>query len=275
MDLIKGPYRCTTFDENEGGICPDCPHWGKISSPIALGRRVSEAEINEDGTYANDFGDQQLQTGHATLVEKLACQDVSTQHVIPLYPRPYFRGSNGGVYVRNISQDGEVDEHVIYHHDVYVTQRILDVEAGETVVCRIHLPKDGVREFTMPLTAMTSREEFRKNMAMQGVAVPRIDDLMQYMITWVNELQTTSTADTAHRQFGWADETMNAFIVGDKEIHADYIQHNPHPHLPPLTSRTFNRRARWMSGGKWLISTTLGQSYGCTSMLCVRHLVLL
>ena len=227
LDLIKGPYRCTTFDENEGGICPDCPHWGKISSPIALGRRVSEAEINEDGTYANDFGDQQLQTGHATLVEKLACQDVSTQHVIPLYPRPYFRGSNGGVYVRNISQDGEVDEHVIYHHDVYVTQRILDAEAGETVVCRIHLPKDGVREFTMPLTAMTSREEFRKNMAMQGVAVPRIDDLMQYMITWVNELQTTSTADTAHRQFGWADETMSAFIVGDKEIHADYIQHNP------------------------------------------------
>ena len=227
LDLIKGPYRCTTFDENEGGICTDCPHWGKISSPITLGRRVSEAEINEDGTYANDFQDQQLQTGQGTLLGKLACQDVSTQHVIPLYPRPYFRGQNGGVYVRNITPDGEVDEHVIYHHDVYITQRLLDAEAGESVVCRIHLPKDGVREFTMPLTAMTSREEFRKNMAMQGVAVPRIDDLMQYMITWVNELQATVTANTAHRQFGWTDDSMSAFVLGDKEIHADRIQHNP------------------------------------------------
>ena len=72
----------------------------------------------------------------------------------------------------------------------------------------------------MPLTAVTSRDEFRKNMFMQGVAVPRLDDLMNYMITWVNELQATSTADTAHRQFGWVDDTWPAFIVGEREIQA-------------------------------------------------------
>ena len=61
------------------------------------------------------------------------------------------------MYIRDITVDGEVDEHVLYHNDLYVTRRLVDVEAGESVVCRIHLPQDGVREFTMPLTAVTSR----------------------------------------------------------------------------------------------------------------------
>jgi len=64
-------------------------------------------------------------------------------------------------------------------------------------------------------------------MAIHGVALPQINDLMQYMITWVNELQATSTAATARRQFGWVDENMDAFILGNKEIHADRIEHNP------------------------------------------------
>ena len=227
LDLIKGPYRCTTFDENEAGICMDCPNWGKIKSPIALGRKIPEAEVNEDGTYAIEEGFDELETVEGTLLLASGSKELSPEHVIPVYPRPYFRGVNGGVYVRHVSVDGEVDEHVIYHHDVYVTQRILDIEEGESVVCRIHLPKDGVREFVVPLTAITSREEFRKRMAVQGVALPQTNDLMQYMITWVNELQATSTAATARRQFGWVDENMDAFILGDKEIHADRIERNP------------------------------------------------
>ena len=226
LDLIKGPYRCTTFDENEGGICTECPHWGKIKSPIILGRKIPEAEVNEDGTYVVE-SDGSSDPIEGTLVAEIVGQELSTEHVIPVYPRPYFRGTNGGVYVRNISQDGEVDEHVIYHNDIYVTQRVMDVEAGESVVCRIHLPQDEVREFTLPLTAVTSKEELRKQMSMQGVAVPQINDLMLYMITWINELQATATADIAHRQFGWVNDDMSAFIVGDREIHADHVRHNP------------------------------------------------
>ena len=92
---------------------------------------------------------------------------------------------------------------LIYHNDLYVVRRLRDVEIGEAVVMRLHLPKDGVREFTLPLTAVTSRDEFRKFMSMQGVAVTKMDEIMQYTTTWVNELQANSVADQAHRQFGW------------------------------------------------------------------------
>ena len=225
LDLIKGPYRCTTFDENEGGICTECPHWGKIKSPLILGRKIDEAKLNEDGTYTTEL--QELQNAFEGIEDNLYDIEETPEHVIPMYPRPYFRGASGGVYVRNVSIDGEVDEKVIYHNDLYITKRLVDVEAGESVVFKLHLPKDGIREFTLPLTAVISKQEFQKHMAMNGVAITRIDDLLQYMITWINELQANSTADLARRQFGWIDEKATAFVVGDKEIYADKTKYNP------------------------------------------------
>ena len=47
-----------------------------------------------------------------------------------------------------------------------------DPEAGESAVMRLHLPKDGIREFTIPLSAITSREEFR-HIASQGGQLPK------------------------------------------------------------------------------------------------------
>jgi uncharacterized protein (DUF927 family) len=92
---------------------------------------------------------------------------------------------------------------------------------------RLHLPKDGVREFTIPLTAVTSREEFRKQMSMQGVALMRMDDLMQYTTTWVNELQASGGATMAHKQFGWVGDNCESFVLGNQEIFKDKIEFNP------------------------------------------------
>ena len=84
-----------------------------------------------------------------------------------------------------------------------------------------------VREFTLPLTAVTSRDEFRKFMSMQGVAVTKMDEIMQYTTTWVNELQARETADEAHRQFGWAGKDMETFILGNQKVYKDRIDFNP------------------------------------------------
>jgi hypothetical protein len=212
MELIKGPYLCNTFDEYNTGVCTKCPHWGKIKSPIVIGQRIKEA------------------TEEDNIVEAPAVNlpnSPTNTYVIPPYPNPYFRGANGGVYVRTRNADGDPDEKVIYHNDLYVVRRLRDVEIGEAVVMRLHLPKDGVREFTLPLTAVTSREEFRKYMSMQGVAVTRMDDIMQYTTTWVNNLQANSVADEAHRQFGWTGDECKSFIVGNQEIFKDKVEFNP------------------------------------------------
>lgn len=212
MDGIKGPYLCTSFDEFNPDVCGECPNWGKIKSPITLGNKVLRAAPSDNVVEAPALHLPNKPT---------------TTYTIPEYPKPYFRGQNGGVYVRSRNEDGEPDETPIYHNDLYVVKRILDQEIGEAVVMRLHLPKDGVREFTVPLTAVTSREEFRKQMAMQGVAVTKMDDLMNYTTTWVNELQASSTADAARRQFGWTDDNCDAFVLGSQEITATETKFNP------------------------------------------------
>ena len=218
MELIKGPYKCTSFDEFNPDVCPHCPNWGKVKSPIVLGSSVVEA--NE-----------------ADNVVEVPALDLpnapTTTYVIPTYPKPFFRGTNGGVYVRTTNAEGDPDEKVVYHNDLYVVKRIQDIEMGEAVVVRLHLPRDGVREFTIPLTSVTSKEELRKQMSMNGVAVSRMDELMTYMTTWVNELQATSVADEARRQFGWTDESYTSFVVGNQEIFGDSIKANP-PSTPTV-----------------------------------------
>ncbi len=191
---IKGPYTCAKFDEYRPDICKDCPNWGVIKSPIVLGKRYKEAEASSS---------------------------------IPEYPQPYFRGANGGGFLRSSNADGEVDEKLIYHNDIYVVKRVHDPELGESAVMRLHLPKDGIREFTIPLSAITSREEFRKNIAAQGVAVTKMDELMTYTTSWINELQANSVAQDAHRQFGWTNENMEAFILGNQKITATGVEFNP------------------------------------------------
>ena len=123
--------------------------------------------------------------------------------------------------------EGNIDEKCIYENDLYVVMRILDPDVGEAICMRLHLPQDEVREFTVPLTAVTSREEFRKTMAMQGVALTKMDELMTYTTTWVQELQQKTMANKARTQFGWSDNNFTSFILGDREIFADKTEFNP------------------------------------------------
>ena len=192
-DTTKYVHKCETINEHRTGVCGDCPHWSKKSSPITLGIRIKE------GNAPN----------------------------IPKYPPPYFRGANGGIYIRTKDKDGETEERQIYPYDLYVTKRIEDPDEGESVVMRLHLPKDPMREFTIPLTVVTSPQEFRKGMTKHGVAVARMDDIMHYTIKWINELQATTETQDAHTQFGWVGEEFESFIVGDKQIFGDRIEDNP------------------------------------------------
>ena len=210
MDRIIAPYWCTTFDEHNPDVCPKCPHWKKIKSPIVLGNRITESEEDIREALAMDMPD-----------------DEEMDYKIPSkYPSPYFRGSNGGVYMRYKNADGDPEDKLIYHNDLYVVNRVSDAETGEGVVMRLHLPKDGIREFTVPLTSVTSKEDFRKQLSMQGVAVPRMDHIMKYTTTWVNELQVREMADIAHKQFGWTSDECKSFILGNREISANGSKFN-------------------------------------------------
>jgi len=206
-----GPHFCSTFELHNPEICAACPNKGKISTPAMLTKEI-RAAAPEDNTVTD------------------MTKDTPQVYQIPVFPKPYFRGQNGGVYVRGENADGDPEEVCVYHHDFYVTRRLHDVELGEVIAFALHLPRDGVRDFIVPLSSVTSREEFRKHMSMQGIVTygKEVDKLMLYTAAWIKELQQTTTASEAHQQFGWVDdEKMDEFVLGDQLITASGIEYNP------------------------------------------------
>jgi hypothetical protein len=124
-----------------------------------------------------------------------------------------------GVYRRADPNKEDDKDELIYSYDFYVVKRIHDPEDGETLLLRLHLPRDGVREFVVPLNAVLSKEKFIGAIAAQGMAVlgKKQDTLMNYVARWVEHLQSTSKSEIARKQFGWLDDN-SAFVVGDREI---------------------------------------------------------
>ena len=199
----KGPYTCETFRKLNPTGCQDCPL--KISSPIQIGREIVEAS-EEDNVVVH--------------VEEVTKEPVT--YNIPTFPFPFFRGRVGGVYRRADPNKEDDKDELLYPYDFYVVKRIHDPEDGETLLMRLHLPKDGVREFIMPLSSALSKEKFVGTIALQGMAVlgKKQDLLMGYVTRWVEELQAMNKSEIARKQFGWLDDN-SSFIIGDREIKSD------------------------------------------------------
>lgn len=212
--LVEMPYTCAKFDEFNPDVCSKCPLFGKIGSPITLAKEYIEATEEE----------RQLEK---PIQNKYAVPPIVS---VPEYPAPYFRGRAGGVFLRGKKdEDGNQEEKVIYHNDFYVTRRLMDPELGEVVSFALHLPKDGVREFVVPLSGVSSKEEFRKHMAMNGIVTigEDIKALMTYTQKWIHKLQSETNAVNAHIQFGWADKNMDEFVLGSRVVGATDNEYNP------------------------------------------------
>ena len=211
MEDTGGPHFCSTIERLNPDGCEGCPNKGKITTPAVLTKEIKEA-TPEDNIIEEIDGDSAIQV------------------TIPTFPAPYFRGQYGGVYLRSVNDNDEPEEICVYQDDFYVTRRLHDVELGEVIAFALHLPRDGVRDFVVPLSSVTSREEFRKHMSMKGIVTygKDVDKLMAYTAAWIKELQQTTAASEAHQQFGWVDdESMDEFVLGDQLITAHGVEYNP------------------------------------------------
>ena len=204
-----GPHHCATFEERNPGGCDGCPHRGKIKSPIVLGMEVAEAESDEVEFIPEG-------------------EDEPMRFQIPEFPSPYFRGKNGGIYRRPDKNDEESGPALVYEHDFYAMKRMKDPEIGEVALFRLHLPHDGVREFTMSASTICSKDELRKALAQHGVVTfkSQYDNLSTFVVSSVKNLQFTKKAEMMRTQFGWVDGDSK-FILGDKEITVDGTFYSP------------------------------------------------
>jgi hypothetical protein len=203
-----GPQKCVTFEKWNPSGCEGCPHKGKIVGPIALGRKIVKARAEDNFVE----------------VEAKSPEVPVTKITIPEYPFPYFRGKQGGVYI----EIADNDPILVYQHDLYVVKRMRDPQKGEVAWIRLHLPKDGIKEFALPITEVMTKEKLREKLGFYGVAAlqKQMDAIMVYIIKFVNELQYKTDVEVMRMQYGWADKNSK-FIIGDQEITAEGTKYSP------------------------------------------------
>jgi hypothetical protein len=215
-----GPHHCATFEERNPNGCDGCPHKGKIKSPIVLGFDIEEAEPQDNEVTVEDDGK-------------------AKKYQIPDYPFPYFRGKNGGIYKKPPEEGDEVEPPLVYEHDFYAVKRMRDPELGEVVLFRLHLPHDGVREFTLTAAVICSKDGLRQALAQHGLVTykAQYENLTTFVVLSVKNLQYSKKAETMRTQFGWADGDSK-FILGDREITKDGVFYSP----PSSTTRDISEK---------------------------------
>ncbi len=206
-----GPFYCETFEGANPGGCEGCTHRGNITTPIVLGTEILESK------------DKEIEVKIGEEESEVVVYDV------PPLPEPYFRGKNGGIFVRDKSEGHKV----IYPHDLFVVQRIDDSNEGESAWLRVHLPLDGVKNFTVPMASLTSVDSFRTELSKRGVLTTGKNgwlDIQTYVISCAQNLQIQRKAETAHHQFGWTKkngEYRDTFVVGDMELDLGKLRYVP------------------------------------------------
>ena len=130
--------------------------------------------------------------------------------------------------MRTKDKEGNADEVLIYKRDLYLTKRLRDPIDGPAFEFKYHSIREGIQTFVISGVRLSSKEEFRKAMGMNGIQIlnTKSDALMVYVQKWIEQLQETQDEITVKTQFGWT-EGNKSFVIGDKEVFADRIEPNP------------------------------------------------
>jgi hypothetical protein len=202
-DLILGPYTCQTFINNWPQACTDCPHKGKIKSPISLADYVPRAKPEDN----------------VVIGQNAIVNDTPVEYKIPPYPFPYFRRVGGGVYMHDDDDEGNGKQ--ICDLDIYVVDRLKAEEEGYMLQCRLHQPNDGVLDFIMNTESLGSPEDLRKELNKHGILTydKGVLAMRGYLSRWFDVLRAKKEVARVKTQFGWT-EGHQSFVIGDREITA-------------------------------------------------------
>ena len=205
---IKGPYPCLKFDSENPGICTNCPHFGKITNPLALGRQlVTETEAKEIEIQAPQEAD-----------EDEPPQTITIQR--PPAPRGFSYGKNGAVFKETKTEDADGNEMskqvMVLPFGLFVVN-ILRLE-NEHIVHMLALRPEGVTEIMLPQKAVVSSVETVKCLAEQNIIASygqgNDKNLFDYVRACVEEASVSKRAIIVPDHYGWQDN--NTFVFNER-----------------------------------------------------------
>ena len=228
LEAAEWAHGCEAFEKENRSGCAGCPHRGKITGPIEFGKVL---RVAAESVVGESTGDESTQTDEADTVRK----EPHTQKVFPDFLQPYHRGVNGGVYyvppIKQTSQGPRQEPPIlILPFTTYAVQRLFSPHDGECLVILIELPKDGTREFLLPLKCVASPDRLKDILTFNSVTFEpgHVPKLQSYFMKWSTFLTSTKKADIMRIQQGWTED-LESFVVGTDE----YLPNGEVRHCPP------------------------------------------
>ncbi|HEY7823600.1 MAG TPA: DUF927 domain-containing protein, partial [Acidimicrobiia bacterium] len=203
-----GPTLCTTFATHNSALCAGCKYNGQIKTPLQAARE-EKAEAAPAPTVMTE-----TENGLVAVS-------------IPPPPAPYKRvqmANSEACYIvinKELSTGFETDE-TIYEYDIYPSRLVYDErEAALCVSVRMWLPHEGWTDRVVPTADFYDRRALTRRLGAAGVMVDvaKLEELTQYMVAYIRELQKHTRAAMVYAQLGWRDE-LGAFILPDRVIDA-------------------------------------------------------
>lgn len=208
---IRGPYPCVKMDSENPGICPGCPHWGKITNPLVLGREIL--------------------TSAAPAQIEVPQPEGSEEPPIHMHrPEPPFGfeyGRRGGVfYIKPADKDDEAPTKVcLTPYDFFMTRMFRDGPDYQAEFMVIKGSK--VITFAVPTSDITAQKDCLKVLSKNNVMAntPGADPyLYQYVRQSMQRASATGEETVVPPRLGWQDD--NSFAVYDTVYSQHSAEHN-------------------------------------------------
>jgi hypothetical protein len=195
---IKGPYPCVKFDSENPGICDGCPHRGKITNPLALGRET--AVTTAETTINVENGNKQL--------------------IRPEPPRGYAYGVRGGVFMEK--EDSDANGQVTKRQIMLLPYDMFPVDIlshnGEHLVHMLAVRDYKVQAISFPQKAVVSKDETVKALAQQNVLATfgsgNDKNLYDYVRACVEKMSSEKKPIEVPDHCGW--QPNDTFVWGGK-----------------------------------------------------------
>lgn len=160
---IKGPYGCLKFDEANPGVCDKCPHFSKITNPLALGR-----EIKVDNEPKEVLVERPQEKEIAVNLNDTTEQVKITR---PTPPKGFAFGANGGVYIDKIVEDEQGSksrkQQMILPYDLFAVDVLNN--NGDHLVHLMAFRPEGAVDILIPQKSIVSKDETVKALANQNI----------------------------------------------------------------------------------------------------------
>lgn len=200
--LRFAPTTCSKFSDHQPLLCQQCPHFGKIKTPMVLG-----------------YKDEPLPVSEPVEVIDTARPDLPPRMI---YMPETYRMSQG-LLGTNLVQDVKVEDDLVpiefCQSAFYAIQRIRKDDTYH-IEWEMVLPKGETRRFLMDNSlAGRAGSELLAFLARYEI-VPlskKVSHIMEeYVRRWVTKLKAEAEESQANQSFGWTDK--NEFVLADSVL---------------------------------------------------------